>query len=220
MRGPLALVGGAEFTEGCSFDAELLLDSGATRVVLVPTAAAYENPAHRVERAEAWFAELGVEVVVAHVLTRAEALDPAAAEVFDGARLVYLAGGSAPHLRSCLKDTPLLAAVMAAWEGGATLAASGGAATALCRDMVDERGGAFTVGLGLVEQVAVIPHYDVWSADQNTRTVRMAPVALPVLGIDERTVAIRRSDGRWSFQGAGRVQVFVAGHPVNHAVLG
>ncbi len=219
MAGALALIGGGEFRDGCSFDVDLLADSGATDVVLVPTAAAYENPAHHVERARAWFAELGASLTVVPALRRADSLDPDILGPILDARIVYLLGGSAPHLRSCLKDTPLLDAISSAWAGGATLAASGAAAAALCVDMVDERGGAFTVGLGLVADVTVIPRYDIWSEDQNTRSIRMAPPVLPVLGIDERTAAIRRVDGRWSFQGAGRVQVFVAGHPVNHAVL-
>ena len=42
--GILALVGGGEWTEGCSFDAELLAASGGTEVLVLPTAAAYEKP--------------------------------------------------------------------------------------------------------------------------------------------------------------------------------
>ena len=44
----------------------------------------------------------------------------------------WMADGSAAHLRSVLKDTPLVDALVAAWDGGAVLAASAQAATALC----------------------------------------------------------------------------------------
>ena len=42
MSGHLALVGGGEFAEGCSFDASLLEASGGDTVLVVPTAAAYD----------------------------------------------------------------------------------------------------------------------------------------------------------------------------------
>ncbi len=45
--GPLAFVGGDEWTEGCDFDAELLAASGGTEVLVLPTAAAYEHPERR-----------------------------------------------------------------------------------------------------------------------------------------------------------------------------
>ena len=53
--------------------------------------------------------------------------------------------------------------------------------------MVDNRGGAFTVGLGLLQGLTIIPHYDQWSPDKRHRTVKLARPALVVAGVDERT---------------------------------
>ena len=60
MAGPLALVGGGEFREGCTFDAGLLEASGASEVLIVPTAAAYEHPQRLVTLGTSWFDQLGV----------------------------------------------------------------------------------------------------------------------------------------------------------------
>src|ERR1700677_3302753 len=60
--GLLALVGGSEWTEGCTFDATLLEASGGSDVVILPTAAAYQHPERVVLRAAEWFADLGGQV--------------------------------------------------------------------------------------------------------------------------------------------------------------
>src|SRR5688500_20381897 len=70
MHGPLALVGGGEWREGCTFDRDLLAASGAEEVLVLPTAAAYEHPDRAVETAEQWFAGLGTKVRGLMVLAR------------------------------------------------------------------------------------------------------------------------------------------------------
>src|SRR3546814_1509632 len=79
------------------------------------------------------------------------------------------------HLRSVLKDSPVWDAVLDAWQDGAVLAGSAAGAMVLGDPMVDPRGGAFTLGLGLIEQLAVIPQHDTWSEDKAKRTLRIAP---------------------------------------------
>lgn len=213
MTGTLALVGGAAWTEGCSFDAGLLRVSGGDRVVVIPTAAAYEQPRAVVETATAWFGQLGASVEAVWALRRSDALAPGVADPVRDARFVYISGGSPMHLRSVLKDTPLWDAIVDCWHRGGVVAASGEAAAVLCTHMVDNRGGAFTVGLDLLDGITVIPRFGQWSGDKLHRTVRLAPHHVTVVGIDERTALIWE-DGSWRTEGAGTVGVFVDGHRV------
>jgi cyanophycinase len=212
MPGPLALVGGAEWREGCTFDRTLLAGSGADEVLVLPTAAAYEHPERAVETAEAWFAGLGAKARGLMVLARPDAEHEANVAAIRDARFIYLSGGSPLHLRSVLKDSPAWDALCAAWEGGAVLAGSSAGAMALCDPMVDPRGGAFTLGLGLLAQVAIIPHHDTWSPEKAKRTITLAAKGVPVVAIDERTALIRGRDGTWTVDGVGGVVVFVDGH--------
>ncbi|MFN2503496.1 MAG: Type 1 glutamine amidotransferase-like domain-containing protein [Acidimicrobiales bacterium] len=212
MPGPLALVGGAEWQEGCTFDRALLAQSGADEVLVLPTAAAYEHPERAVETAERWFAGLGAKARGLMVVARPDADDEANVAAIRDARFIYLSGGSPLHLRSVLKDSPAWDAVCHSWDGGAVLAGSSAGAMALCDPMVDPRGGAFTLGLGLLAQVALIPHHNTWSEEKAKRTITLAPKGLPIVGIDERTALIRSPDGAWSVEGVGAVVVFVDGH--------
>ena len=211
MPGPLALVGGAEWREGCTFDRDLLADSGADEVLVLPTAAAYEHPERAVETAERWFAGLGAKARGLPVLRRPDAEQERNVSALRDARFIYLSGGSPLHLRSVLKDSPAWDALCQAWQGGAVLAGSSAGAMALCDPMVDPRGGAFTLGLGLVAQLAVIPHHDTWSPEKAKRTITLAPPGLPVVAIDERTALVRGGDGAWTVGGAGQVLVFLDG---------
>ncbi|HWE65769.1 MAG TPA: Type 1 glutamine amidotransferase-like domain-containing protein [Acidimicrobiales bacterium] len=214
-NGVLALVGGSEWTEGCSFDATLLAASGGTDVLVLPTAAAYQNPERVVLRAAEWFATLGGQVEGLMVLDRASANDPGLANVIRGARFIYLSGGSSLHLRSVLKLSAAFEALTEAWAGGAVLAGSAAGAMVLTDPMVDPRGGALTLGLGLVKQFVVIPQFGDEHEDSHgqkvQRTVAMAPAGLPVVGVPERTALLRDAEGGWHSEGARAPVVFVDG---------
>ncbi|MCD9625406.1 Type 1 glutamine amidotransferase-like domain-containing protein [Rhabdothermincola salaria] len=219
MTGLLALVGGGEFTAGCEFDTELLEASGGAEVALLPTGLAYEGPQRAVEAATSWFGDLGAEVREVPVYSRADALVAEHVEVIRRARFVYMVGTSPMHLRSVLKDTPLFTALVDAWHDGAVLAGSGAGADVLCDPMVDTRGGAFTVGLGVVPGVAVIPRADTWSPDKVRRTVELAPPSLHLVSLPERSGIVRDPDGTWRSIGDGLVTVHHGGHQATLADL-
>jgi len=214
VSGPLALVGGGEWSDGCTFDRSLIAAVGADEVVVLPTASAYEHPDRLVAAAEAWFEKLGVSTRALMVLSRPDANVPEHLDAIRAARFVYLAGASPMHLRSVLKDSPLWEALLEGWNGGAALAGSSAGAMVLCDPMVDQRGGAFTLGLGLLSGVAVVPHHDTWSEEKVHRTQQLAPKGLVVAGVDERTALVRDGDGRWTIEGAGEVTIWRDGENV------
>lgn len=213
--GVLALIGGGEWHEGCTFDADLLAASGADRVVVLPTASAYERPERLVLGAAEWFGGLGAEVEGLMVLSRQDANDAGAASIVRDARFLYLAGSSPMHLRSALKHSAVWDALVAAWRGGAVVAGTSAAAMALTDPMVDARGGGLTLGLGLVTGIAVVPHFgDVHEdghGEKLHRSVVLAPPGTPVAGIPERTALVRAPDGAWRTAGVGEVAVYLGG---------
>lgn len=209
--GSLALVGGGEWRPGGrDFDADLLARSGADEVLVLPTAAAFEHPERVGERAQAYFAALGAKARALPVLHRGEADDPTIAKAVRTARFVYLADGSPLHLRSVLKDSALFEALVAAYHGGGVLAASGAGATLLCDPMVDPRGGAYTVGLGVVKNLAVFPYHGTAANHLRERSIDLLPRTAVLAGIDEETALIKGPDG-WTVAGAGAVTLYAGG---------
>ena len=215
MVGTLALVGGQEFTQGCTFDRALVDAAGAGEVLVLPTAAAYEHPDRAVAAGVAHFAALDVPARGLDLVARPDALDDEIVGELRGARCLYLVGGSAMHARSVLMHSPAWEAVVAAWTEGATVAGSSAGAQVLCDPMVDARGGAFTLGLGLIDQVAVITQRNRWSEDALHRTRALSRPDLIVLGVDEATAAIRSPDGTWRAEGVGKVEAHLGGDLVD-----
>ena len=157
--GTLALVGGDEWTEGCTFDASLLAASGGTDVMVLPTAAAYQHPERVVLRAAEWFEPLGAQVEGLMVVDRASAEDAGMAAKLAGARFIYLSGGSPLHLRAVLKKSAVFEALLRALADGAVVAGAGAGAMVLTDPMADPGGGALTLGLGPVDNMTVVPHF-------------------------------------------------------------
>jgi len=223
VTGPLALVGGGAWTAGCDFDRDLLAASGSDEVVVLPTAAAYEHPGHAVAAATEWFATLGAGVRPVMAVDRGGAHDEAHCAAVRSARFVYLADGSPMHLRSVLLHAPLWDALLSAWNAGAVVAGTAAGAMVLCDPMVDPRGGAYTVGLGLVGQLGLVPRADTWSDDKLHRTRQLAPAGVPVVMVDERTALIREAAGAgpatWRAEGAGKASVWIDGHEGDLAAL-
>ena len=77
--------------------------------------------------------------------------------------------------------------------------------------MVDPRGGAFTLGLGLVHDLAVVPHWERWTPEKARRTLQLIPPSVIAAEIQERTALVRWSDGFWEQLGAGSVNLTLDG---------
>jgi cyanophycinase len=214
--GSLVLVGGGEWHDGCrEFDAQLLAESGAQEVVVLPTAAAYEHSERVGEAAATYFSGLGASVRTLTVLHRAEAEDPAVAAIVRKAKFVYVADGSPLHLRSVLKGSALFDAMLASYRAGGVLAASGAGATLLCDPMVDPRGGAYTVGLGVVSNLAVFPYHGTAATHLRERSIDLLSSAAVLVGIDEETALIKRGSN-WSVAGAGAVTLYCGDQATNY----
>jgi cyanophycinase len=197
----------------------LLKETGAKEVVVVPTAAAYEHPQRTIDAATTYFAALGAKVKALDIITRPGATDKANVKVVKAAKLIYLGDGSSLHLRSVFKDSPVWDALVAAFNDGTAVAGTGAGAMVLGDPMVDPRGGAFTLGLGLIPSLAAMTKTHEWTPETKKRTIQLANKGLPVAAVDDATALLRSPAGVWSVVGVGTATVYKDGKEVKLSEL-
>ena len=190
------------------------------RVVILPTASwpDGEHVFHRwAEMGAEHFRALGAEVEPVYVKTVDDAADSVYLQAIGEADLVYLSGGKPQHLIGVLDGTPLGEALCAAHRRGAVIAGCSAGAMVLADRQADISKIRFPFpirwrsGLGLIEQTAVLPHYDAWPEALVALIALQAPRGGTVVGIDEDTAAIGRN-GAWQVHGKGRVTVWRGRH--------
>ena len=109
------------------------------------------------------------------MFNRRDGEHPDTVRAIERAAFVYLADGSPLHLRSVLKGGAAFDALVRVLSNGGVVAASGAGATVLCDPMVDPRGGAYTVGLGIVQGLAVFPYHGTAADHMRERSIELLP---------------------------------------------
>ena len=230
VAGPIALVGSGEYLSQMRGIEGGLLQGRAPKYVQLATASVPDGPDvverwHQLGRAQAQ--ALGVDAVIVPVASVADANDPAYVEMISGAGLIYLSGGNPGFLADTLRDSAVWRAIVTQWQGGAALAGCSAGAMAMTSWIPSIRhpreGG--TEGLGLLQHVRVIPHFDRFGAripDIVTRFLLPNEDNIAVIGIDEDTAiiggvenwAVAGEQSAWLLTHNGREQ-FPPGSTVN-----
>lgn len=210
----IGLVGSGEFTDAMTdIDREILAGIGpAPTVIVLPTAAAGEDPEDWALRGVEHFVRLGARSVALMVLAREHAEDPENVRLIERADLLYISGGKTARLLDALEGSPLWRGFLLARQAGAWLVGSSAGAMALgdwalVHRPEDGHGTPtqWTPGLGMLQGYAVVPHYDRWV--EGPGLVEQIRAACTVFGIDEDT-AILLDEGRARVAGRGSARLF------------
>jgi cyanophycinase len=213
MSGLIALVGGNEFRRACEpMDRALLakIDGKPPKVVILPTAAAQENPALAAENGVRYFKRLGAHAEAAMVVDSATGRETKWVTLIQNADLVYFTGGDPVYLLKTMRNAPAWKAVLEVWKSGRMLAGSSAGAM-ICGGKMWAPGKGWGEGLGLLPRVAVIPHHarlaTLWNAEQMRASL---PKGVTLVGIDEATALL---GPLWQVIGPGEVAVYKNAKP-------
>ena len=211
MAGRIALVGGDEFRAGCEGMDRALLDATGVerpRVLVIPTAAAAENPSRAASNGVGYFSGLGADASALMVLDTADADNEEMLLLVDSAQVIYFTGGSPTHLLETLAESRLLHKVQQAIHRGAVLVGSSAGAMVMGPWM---RYRGWQTALGIVPDVVTLPHHENSDPDAVARELAAsAPADVTVLGIDVRTCCLSDANG-WTVLGRGAVTTYNAG---------
>ena len=191
-------------------DAAILEASGVkpAGVLVVPTAAAGQNPAKAASNGVAYFSTLGANASPLMVLDRRDADNEELVAPVDDANIVYFTGGNPAHLLDVLDGSALMRRVRQALDRGSIVAGSSAGAMVMGSWM---RFREWRGALGIVPGVATLPHHERSDPDAVSRELAMAGRAdMAVLGVDGRTGCLSGPKG-WAVAGAGAVTVYRAG---------
>ena len=232
MYSRLALIGGEEFSNGFEdVHASLLRDTGRAqpRLVFLPTCAADDGD----EAIEYWcniareqFTALGAIVETPRVTDRDSADEPHYAQLIAEADLIYFGGGY-PHVAMrILPGTRVMAALQAATQRGVLIAGSSGGAMLMgarsevvTPELAEEIGRVWEKGappdwdppltdiidcLGWVAHGFCAPHFNrVFPWKWLERGILAGDQVM--IGIDEQTALVSRTDHQWQVRGHGAV---------------
>lgn len=194
--GPIALVGSGEFLPQSADLDRRLLEGRPQRVAIVPTAAGREGDAS-IDR---WiglgvehYRSLGAEPVPIRAIDDTSANDASLADAIDGCGLIYFSGGDPTHVTAVMRDSAVWAAVLAAWRGGSALAGCSAGAMMMGSVTASPRRNDLVDGLGLFEDLCVIPHFDRFDQSRPDMAGGLADrlaASMTLIGVDEDTALV------------------------------
>jgi len=221
VPGVLALVGGDEFNPGNEQQDRMLAEAARPGpAFVVPTAAARQGPEKAVAHATRWFKQFGLNLQALPVLKRADANSKDLAALARTGGFFYLVGGDPGLVAQVLRSSRVWRAIFEAWLQGSSLAGSSAGAMALGSHSLiratwpNRFNRRPTEALGLVPELAVLPHFETFGH----RWVESAEKELPgatLLGVDERSAAVWIKN-EWLACGPGSVTVIKGSKPSSH----
>lgn len=175
------------------------------------------------------FQSLGSKHVVAHQLSRDEAVKPDSEAILEGVGGIFFSGGVQSRLTDALLETPIHRKMLDLYEKGCIIGGTSAGAAVMSEIMItgdekrtqkeDELWEAiwsdnivWARGFGFVKNAIFDQHFLVRRRQNRLISLVIENPGLVGVGIDESTAVLVRPDGRWEILGENQVIVYDARH--------
>jgi cyanophycinase-like exopeptidase len=218
----LALIGGAEFNPGNeTIDRYLVERAGgvqAARGLIIPTAAAKENPYVAARNGTLWFHRLGVAMDNVMIVDRVTADYRHFVALVENANFFYLLGGDPLYLLETLRGSKAWHVIEEKYRGGQAVVAGSSAGAMVLGKWVTDLAGGYVPGLNLTPvPLVVAPHFD--SSNAETGLPEGFPPDSYLFGVAEKTGAVYDGEA-WRVIGPGIVRAISPGGDSEEYVQG
>jgi cyanophycinase len=217
MLRKIALLGGDEFRPGCEFIDRAVLNStckSSPKVLIVPTAAALENPTLASLNGISYFSNLDADASSLMVLDSEDANNQELLKPLIECDVVYFTGGNPRYLIDVIVNSVFLERIYGVLDRGGVVAGSSAGAMMLGRYMSFE---GWYSGTGVAGNVVILPHHE--SIDPDFVAEKFSEESLKSIigfGIDSQTGFFKMPLG-WTVFGEGNVIGYSQGEWVKYS---
>jgi cyanophycinase len=214
--GAVALVGSGEYSlQMQELETELLhlaISKGKKNTfVQIPTASSHEGQSRR----EHWQSlgkdqsdRIGSQCIYLPIHEREDAFNLDFLNLIADAGLIYFSGGDPHRVAEIFSGSPLWEEIIKQWNSGTSLAGCSAGAMAFGGTIMGLRRSNHSLGLALLPDIEVIPHYDKflgWLPDRVSAAIIRQDADATLIGIDEDTALVFTDV--WRKFGSGKVHI-------------
>jgi len=204
----IILHGGDEFTKGCEkIDRSILSVKGNSShaVVILPTAAANQNPLKAVNNGIDYFKKFGINAEKLMVLDNTDANNHEIVNSINNYNIIYLTGGDPDYLLYVLKDSLLIQRIKENLSKHKCILIGSSAGAMVLGAKMWRR--SLVASLGIINGL-VLPHYESNNlVSNNFEIIQEFQESMPVMGIDSKTSCFYNSE-KLQVIGTGKVVLF------------
>ena len=201
----IGIFGGNEFHENClEIDRSIcnLYPINEVKVLILPTAAANENPELATRNGINHFNKIGIKVSGLNLVTKKQSNDKCFLNPINESNIIYLTGGNPRYLNSILQNSKAIGEIKKALSLGSTLIGSSAGAMVMGKYMLLDK---LVEGLNLIPNTIIIPHFEN-NNDLNKLSTLSKNYDITILGLDTQAACITENNS-WFTLGTKKITV-------------